>query len=354
MINYSSSKYSVVSGMLMVLFVFALNARTQPTLTTPQSSPEAKIMQVVGITKISISYHRPGVKERTIWGDLVPYDQVWRAGANENTTIHFSSAVQIEGKKLAAGKYGLHMIPTENEWTIIFSTVNTAWGSFSYDEAEDALRVAVKPEAAPFEERLSYHFENPTNQSVTIALNWEKLRIPFKVEIDVNQVVIENLKKELRGLGQFFWQPWNQAANYCLQNETHYNEGLTWADRSIAINENFANLRIKSGLLEKKGQKAEADQLMSKAMSIATEGEINQYGYQLLFGGKVDEAIKIFEKNVKDHPDSWNVYDSLGEGYATKGDKKKAMEHYSKALKMVKDENQKKRISSTLDNLKKK
>jgi tetratricopeptide (TPR) repeat protein len=333
--------------------MFTLTAWTQPTLTTPQPSPEAEITQEVGITKITISYHRPGVKGRTIWGDLVPYGQVWRAGANENTTIHFSNAVQIEGKNLEAGKYGLHMIPSENTWTIIFSTVHTAWGSFGYDESEDALRINVKPEAAPFEERLSYHFDNPTNNSVIIALSWEKLRIPFKVDIDVNAVVIDNLKMELRGLGQFFWQPWNQAANYCLQNDTHNDLGLSWVNRSISVNENFTNLRVKSGLLEKKGQKDEADKILAKAMSIATEGELNQYGYQLLFGGKVDEAIKIFQKNVKDYPDSWNVYDSMGEAYATKGDKKKAIDHYSKAFKMVKDETQKKRISGVLDNLKK-
>jgi tetratricopeptide (TPR) repeat protein len=353
MMHYLNNKFSRITGIFLLVFLFSMTALAQPTLTTPQPSPEAKITQEVGITKISISYHRPGVKERTIWGDLVPYGQVWRAGANENTTIHFSHAVQLNGKKLDAGKYGLHMIPTENDWTIIFSTINTGWGSFGYNESEDALRITVKPESSPFEERLSYRFDNPTNNSVTIALYWEKLRIPFKVEIDLNQVVIENMKMELRGLGQFFWQPWNQAANYCLQNETHIEEGLNWVNRSISINENFTNLRVKSGLLEKKGEKAEAEELMSKAMSIATEGELNQYGYQLLFGGKVDEAIKIFQKNVKDHPDSWNVYDSLGEGYATKGDKKKAIEYYNKALKMVKDENQKKRISGALDNLKK-
>ena len=124
-------------------------------------------------------------------------------------------------------------------------------------------------------------------------------------------------------------------------------------NRSISVNENFTNLRVKSGLLEKKGQKDEADQILAKAMSLTTEGELNQYGYQLLFSGKVDETIIMLQKNVKDHPDSWNVYDSLGEGYATKGDNKKAIEYYSKALNMVKDENQKKRITGILDNLRK-
>jgi hypothetical protein len=221
------SNYLWKSGLFLLLLTFSLNGMTQPILKTPQPSPEAKIVQELGISKIAISYHRPGVKERTIWGDLVPYGEVWRAGANENTTIYFSHAVQIVGNTLEAGKYGLHMIPTENDWTISFSSVNTAWESFSYNESEDALRITVKPEAIPFEERLNYRFDNPTNKSVTIALYWEKLRIPFKVDIDVHPIVIENLKKELRGLGQFFWQPWNQAANYCLQNDTHLDDGLS-------------------------------------------------------------------------------------------------------------------------------
>jgi hypothetical protein len=179
----------VLTGLLVQL------SHTQSQITTPRPSQSALVEQQIGLTKIKISYHRPGVNDREIWGALVPYNQVWRAGANENTTIYFSDPVKIEGKDLAAGKYGLHMIPTENEWTIIFSTVNTEWGSFGYNEAEDALRVNVKPEAAPFEERLNYRFDDPTGAGVVVTLYWEKLRIPFTVDIDVPQRVIENFRK---------------------------------------------------------------------------------------------------------------------------------------------------------------
>ncbi len=325
---------------------------SQPQLTTPRPSQRAAASQTIGVTDIDISYHRPGVKGRAIWGSLVPYDQVWRAGANENTTISFSGPVKIEGGELAAGTYGLHMIPSRDSWTIIFSNVSWAWGSFSYDENEDALRVTVIPEEAPFQERLSYRFDDPEDQSVVVALYWEKLRVPFRINVDVPAAVVASMRKELRGLPRFFWQGWSQAANYCLQNNVNLAEAMEWIDRSIDLNENFTNLRIKAELLKRAGQDSEGESLQKRAMTLATEAEMNTYGYQLMNGGKVNEAIAVFKKNVKDHPDSWNVYDSLGEALAKSGDKKQAITNYARALKMVKDENQKVRIQNILNQLK--
>ena len=327
-------------------------AVAQTPLKLPEASPEATISQTVGLTDISIRYHRPAVNKRTVWGDLVPWDQVWRAGANENTTISFSSPVTVNGKPLAAGTYGVHMIPTAGgDWTIAFSNVNWAWGSFSYDEKEDALRVTTKPEPADFQERLSYSFDDPTDKSVVVALRWEKLRVPFTVEVDTPAVVVESIRHQLRDLPRFSWQGWNQAANYSLQNKVNLDEALTWADRSIRMNENFANLRTKAGLLELKGDTKTAAELRDRGMKIATEADINAYGYQLLAAGKTDEAIAMFQKNVKDHPQSWNTYDSLAEGYDRKGDKKRAAEYYRKAQTLVRDEEQKKRINGILARL---
>lgn len=339
----------------MIILGFAVEfLPAQPLLTTPRVSPQAEITQQIGLSKITITYSRPGVKGRTIWGELVPYGKVWRAGADENTTINFSDPVKVEGKDLAAGKYGLHMIPTETEWTIIFSSVNTGWGSYGYDEKDDVLRITVTPREAPFEERLSYRFDHLTDNSTMVTLYWEKLAIPFRVEFDVPSIVLAHMHQELRGLPQFYWQPWNQAANYCLRQGLNYTEALNWIERSIAINENFTNLQTKAGLLEKMGRTEEAKKLQEYSFSLANENDMNTYGYQLLGQNKVDEAIEIFKKNVKDYPKSWNVYDSLGEGYAVKGDNKKAIEYYSKALNMVKDENQKQRIRSILEKLKSK
>jgi tetratricopeptide (TPR) repeat protein len=335
---------------LFAVSFLAAAALAQPApLTLPEASPKATASQTVGLTDIAISYHRPAVNKRTIWGDLVPWNEVWRAGANQNTTISFSSPVTVNGKPLAAGTYGLHMIPTQGgDWTIAFSNVSWAWGSFSYDEKEDALRVPTKSQPAEFQERLSYSFDEPTDKSVDVALRWEKLRVPFRVEVDTPAVVIESLRRELRDLPRFSWQGWNQAAAYAMRNKVAVDEALTWAERSIKMQENFNNLRTKAGLLELKGDTKTAADLRDRAMKIATEADINGYGYQLLGAGKTDEAIAIFRKNVKDHPRSWNVYDSLAEAYERKGDKKLAAENYRKAQTMVQDPDQKKRITAVL------
>ena len=343
------------SRLVPVLGLFVLSSArfvpAQVPLNLPQPSPAALVNQEVGSTEIEIRYHRPAVNGRKIWGGLVPYDQVWRAGANENTTIRFSSPVSVEGKSLAAGTYGLHMIPAEKEWTIAFSNVNTAWGSFTYDPKEDALRVTVSPRNADFEERLSYRFDDPTDKSVTVSLHWEKLAVPFKVEVDTAAVTLESIRSQMRGLPRFSWQGWNQAANYCLQAGVDLDEGLQWADRSIRMNENFQNLRVKAGLAEKKGDAKSAEALRARAMTIATEGDLNTYGYQLMSQSKMDEAIAIFQRNTREHPRSWNVWDSLAEGYERQGNKKAAIENYTKALSMAPDD-QKKRIQDTLARLK--
>ncbi|MGE5278012.1 MAG: DUF2911 domain-containing protein [Acidobacteriota bacterium] len=328
----------------------ALSAQVPP-LVLPQQSPEASVTQTVGLTEIAIHYHRPAVNKRKIWGGLVPYGEVWRAGANENTTISFSSPVSIEGQKLAAGTYGLHMIPTEKDWTIAFSNVSKAWGSFSYDPKEDALRVTVQPKKSDFQERLAYTFEDPAGDSVTALLRWEELAVPIRITVDTPGVTVESLRSQLRGLPRFSWQGWNGAAAYCLQNGVNLEEAEKWADRSVAMNENFTNLRTKAGFLEKKGDAKAAAELRSRALQIATEAEINLYGYQLLGQKKYDEAIGIFQKNVKDYPKSWNACDSLAEAYLNKGDKKLAAEYYGKALAMTRDNTQKKRISEALAKL---
>jgi tetratricopeptide (TPR) repeat protein len=319
-----------------------------PPLVLPKQSPRASISQTVGLTTISITYDRPAVNGRQVWGKLVPYDSVWRAGANENTVLAVSSPVQIEGKALEPGRYGLHMIPTAGDWTIILSREANAWGSFSYDPTEDALRFHVTPVAGPMQERLAYTFDNPTEHGVVATLRWEKLAVPFAIEVDTKAVVTDSLREQLRGLGRFFWQPWSQAAAWCAANGVNLEEATTWAEQSIAINENFTNLRVKAALLGQRGDNAGAEAAARRSLAVATEADMNTYGYLLMGQGKVDSAIVVFQKNVKDHPKSWNVYDSLGEAYAAKGDKKRAAENYSKALSITQDSTQKKRIESVL------
>ncbi len=323
-----------------------------PPLTVPQPSQAATVSQTVGLTEITITYHRPRVQSREIWGKLVPYGEVWRAGANENTTIEFSTPVQIEGHALPAGRYGFHTLPSAGTWQLIFSAVDTNWGSFAYDAKEDVLRVEAKPEAAPHEEALAYTFDDATASETTIALRWEKLRVPFKVTVDTPEVVYQSLKRELRGLGQFFWQPWNQAATTLLTSKVHLDDAMVWVDKSIAIQKNFANSFTKARLLTQKGDAAGAKKLMDEALPGANEAELNAYGYQLLGGANTADAVAIFRENVKRHPESWNAHDSLGEALAVLGKKDEAIAMYKKALAMAPDA-QKARIQGILDGLKK-
>jgi len=343
----------VLMSLPVALMVLSLPLSSQPAMPVPQPSPKAMVGQTIGLTDVTISYHRPAVRNRKVWGDLVPFNRVWRAGANENTTISFSSPVKIEGKDLPAGTYGLHMIPTEDSWTIIFNKNYTSWGSFFYDENEDALRVTVHPQADEMQESLSYEFDNVTNNSAVIALRWEKLRVPVKIDVDTKAVVVENARNVyLRGLAGFAWQGFYQAAAYCLAANTNLDEALVWINKSDSLNENSTNLFVKEGILEKLGRDSEAADVRERLSKIAvSEADYNLLGYMFLGAGKKKEAIDVFKKNVKAHPESWNVYDSLGEAYAADGQTKPAIEYYTKALNLVKDAGNKKRITDTIQKL---
>ncbi|MEO8233317.1 MAG: DUF2911 domain-containing protein [Ignavibacteriota bacterium] len=337
---------------LMVSFL-VITTTAQQNLKTPQASQQASVTQRVGLTDIEVNYHRPAVNKRTVWGGLVPYDQVWRAGANENTTISFSTDVMVESKKVAAGTYGLHMIPTKNTWTIIFSKDNAAWGSFFYDEKNDAVRFAVNPLTSEFQEWLSYSFDKVSVNSTTLNLKWEKLSIPLKIEIDLNKTVIESMEKELTSIPGFFWQGWNQIATYALSKKYDSDKSLSWIDKSIGINKNLTNLITKSLILESMDKSQEAENIKKEAYALPgiDEAQVNALGYQLMGIGKTDEALKVFEKNTIDHPDSWNVWDSFAEGLLTQGDKIKSKQLYEKTLGMAPD-NQKDRIKGILSNIK--
>jgi tetratricopeptide (TPR) repeat protein len=244
------------------------------------------------------------------------------------------------------------MLPTAAEWTVIFSSQSHGWGSYSYDPKEDLARVQVTPLATEPTERLAYTFDDPSEQGVTLSLRWEKLRVPIPLEVDTRQVIVLSLRDQLRGLRQFFPESWSAAAGWCVRNDVNLDEAKVWVDRSLAMRESYAGLRIKAALLEKKGDPKGAEALRARALAVATEAEVNQQGYTLLGQNKVDEAIALFQRNVKDHPDSWNVYDSLAEACALKGDKVQAAANYRKALERVKQEDQRTRIQAELAKLK--
>jgi tetratricopeptide (TPR) repeat protein len=330
----------------------ACTAVAQPQLPTPQPSPAAGVSQTIGITEVKVSYHRPAVKGRAVWGALVPYGEVWRAGANENTTIMFSKAVKVGGKDVLAGTYGLHMIPSGTEWTVILNKNSTSWGSYFYSETEDAVRITVTPKPGEFHEWLQYEFSDLSDSSAVLSLCWEKMRIPILLAVDTRSQVLAHARDEfLRGPAGFRWQGFDQAAQYALRNGGDLNEALKWANKSTDIAQNFTNLRTQAAVLEALGRGGEATPLYAKAMTLATETEINTLGYALMGQNKMKEAIEMFEKNVKDYPDSWNVYDSLAEGLEKTGDVKGAIKNYEKALKRVSDDNNKNRITATMKRL---
>jgi tetratricopeptide (TPR) repeat protein len=353
----SSSLKLLRAGSLAVLTAAALLAGARfadaqgPPLTLPQPSPAASATQRVGITDITITYHRPAVNKREVWGKLVPWNEVWRAGANENTVIAFTTPVSVGGHQLPAGSYGLHMIPTEHGWTVIFNRESKAWGSFFYDQSEDAARVTVTPSAGPFEERLVYTFDDPTDKSVVATLHWEKIAVPIQIDVDTPAVVAASLHEELRGLAGFSWQRFAQAAQWCAANDVNLDDAAKWADQAVGIQENFATLGAKADVLEKKGNAGTAAELRTKSLKLATEAELNQYGYTQLQAGKVDDAIATFRENIKRHPESWNTYDSLGEALAARGIRQEAIDNYRKALSMTGDAKQKERITGILAKL---
>jgi len=330
---------------------FAPSAQAQVPLVLPDGSPKASVSQTVGLSEFTLSYHRPGVNKRKVWGSLVPYGEAWRAGANQNTTLSASTPFTFGGKAVPAGTYGVHMLPSEGEWTVILSSQAKAWGSFSYEPKEDVVRVATKPEAADFVERLSYTFDDPANDATALALRWEKLRIAVPITVDTKAVTLASIRDQLRGLPRFSWQGWNQAAAWCARNDVTTDEALAWADRSLSMQKTFANLRTKALLVEKKGDAKAAAALRAEALPLATEADVNNLGYQLLGEGKTAEALEVFRKNAKEHPQSWNVWDSLAEGLEKSGDPKGARENYEKALAMA-PEDQKKRISAAIARLK--
>ncbi len=348
----SMSLRSALLSPLLALAAATIASAQSPQLTLPQPSQGAAVRQTIGVTEITIEYHRPRVRERAVWGAIVPYGEVWRAGANENTTIEFSTPVTVEGHAVAAGRYGLHAVPTAGAWTLILSSVDSAWGSFGYDAKEDLLRFDVQPQPAPHEEALAFTFDDATDRETTAALRWEKLRVPFKIAADTPELVYQSLKRELRGLPQFFWQSWNQAANALITQKVHLDEAMVWVDRSIGVQSNFTNQMTKSRLLDLAGDKAAAKKVVDAALPGATEAELNAYGYQLLGANDSAGAIAIFRDNVKRHPESWNTYDSLGEGLAGAGNKAEAIRQYEKALSMA-PEAQKARIQGILEGLKK-
>src|SRR5256886_2800089 len=287
-------------ALCLVIFVLGASVSAQSDLKLPDVSQAAEVKQRIALTDITINYHRPLVKGRKIWGALVPYGKVWRAGANENTTIEFSDPVSVEGKPLDKGTYGLHMIPNPDSWTVIFSKTNTGWGSYSYDQKEDALRVDVKPKPlAEQKEALEFEFEDLKPDSTAVTLKWEKLGVPFTVSIKDADQTLQNIQAQMKGAGQFAWQALDEGAQFCLTRKINLDEALRWADASIQNEERFDNLSTKADILKALNRPDEAKATWNHAVEIATAPPLYSYGRRLQSQKQGAEAMEIFKEVAK-------------------------------------------------------
>ena len=341
----------LLTAILIVLlpaFSFAQNL----TVVPDGGNKKATLGERIGITDVTIHYDRPGVKGREgkIWGQLVHigYKDLgfgtskaapWRAGANENTTFTFSTDVMVEGKALKAGTYGFFIAMGESDATLIFSNNSTSWGSFFYDDKEDALKVVVKTvPLAESVERLKYEFSDQKENSAVVSLIWEKLKIPFKIEVDYLKTQVESFRRELRNKEGFEPNAWVEAVNFCVEHNTNLDEALVWADYAIGGvfvgQKNFKTLSCKASLLTKLNRTVEADTLLKQAMPFANMQELHAYGRQLLRQNKPKEALEAFKLNAQKNPNVFTTNMGLMRGYSANGDFKNALK-YARAAQLL-------------------
>lgn len=369
---------STALSLSLSLAVAAAAAAQPPGLTLPPSGDNQRtvVTQQIGPAEVSIAYSSPDVtapggedRRGKIWGQLVPYgmanlgfgtcgDQCpWRAGANENTTFAVSHDVLVEGQPLAAGTYGLHAIPGEERWTLIFSKNATSWGSFFYAAAEDALRVEVTPRAAPYSHWLDYEVVDRRPDRATIALQWDELEVPWTVEVpDVADLYVAALRDELRNAAGFSWTNWIAAAQWAIGAERPA-EALEWAQAAVSVpfigQENFQTLSTLASAQRLAGQAAEGEATLLRAIDHPTADrfQIHTLGRQLIAQGQPETAMKVFEKNAERHGDEWPVHVGLMRGHSALGRYPQALEHARKALPQAPDDANRTALQTAIERL---
>lgn len=368
---YKNSTLKTLSLCLILAISCTIEANAQ-SLRIPQNTNfSCSAGRQLSATDIEIKWNSPGVKGREgkIWGtDIAPYgftvlgfgSQVaspWRAGADENTTISFSTDVKINGKNLAAGKYGFFIAVYPDSCVLIFNKNTAGWGSYFYREDLDVMRVSTvqQKNIATSQERLIYTFSNQTELSIEVALEWEKWKIPFKIEVDLKNTTLEAIRNQMSGAIGFDPASLQAAANWCLQNEVNYKEALNWinsaSDPSLGGQNTFTNLSIKSKLLTKLGNTKEAESTWQTAIDKANAIELHTYGRQLMAQKKFKEAMAIFESNYKKNNGAWPTNVGMMRGYSALGDTKKALEFAKQALAQAPDEVNKKNLEVSIKQL---
>jgi len=350
-------------------------------LSQPPSGDNQKssVTQYMGLVDITIDYsspdvHGPNGEDRSghIWGELVAYGMSnqqfglstdanpspWRGGANENTTIAFSHDILVEGKKLKAGIYGMHFIPGKEEWTVIFSSNSTAWGSFFYEQKDDVLRVSVKPEKNNYHEWLNYEFIDRQPSSCIVALEWENLKVPIKFAVeDIVELYINAMRNQLQGETGFDYVPWVNAANYCVENNRNLNEALIWANYAMEEpffgRKNFTSYSCKASVLRALGKVAQSDSIMLVAINdpAASMLDIHYYARGLQAQKRNKEALEIFMVNYKKYPKAYVTNLGLARGYSANGDYTNALKYAKSGLTLNPDPQVKQTLEDAIKKL---
>lgn len=356
--------------LLLLALASSIISFAQMDLPPSGGNPRATVSEEVGITSITIKYSRPDVNKREgkLFGSKVPYgfseqnnvsgknDSPWRAGANEATTISFEHDVKVEGKDIKAGTYALFMAMGTDNVTLIFSSQNEAWGSFSYKPEDDALRVDVKPAKLDKSvEWLKYEFIQHGEKHCVIAMQWEYVSVPFRVDVDVDNIVIAKLRKEMTSRKSFIPALELQAAQYCLNKNINLEEALAWSKNAItgpAGQRTYITLRNLATAFEKLNRISEADSIMNEALQIATANQYTAYGRILIGQKRADKALDVFKASLKRYGDIYGVNNGLVNGYSAKADFKNALKHAEKALLQAPDDASKKQLEGMIIKLK--
>ena len=353
---------SFISTLIFLLSIIYVNA--QMDLPPSGNNPRATLTEEVGITSISIKYSRPDVNKREgkIYGDGNPVSygfstgsfitnkntSPWRAGANENTLISFEHDLKVEGKDIKAGTYGFHIALYPDKATLIFSNQIGAWGSYYYTEANDVLRVDVKHvKLDKSVEFLKYEFIDHKPKSCVVALQWENLSIPFKIDVDVDNIVVNKIREEVTGPKGFNALNLQAAANYCINNNINLEEALTWAQKSAAT-KTFPILNTLATAFTKNNKLAQADSTMNEALLLANTNQYLGYGRSLIAAKRIDKALEVFTKNQQKNGDNYTVNLGFWYYYSASGENKKAIEYANKALLQAPNEQAKSMLNEFL------
>ncbi|HZN05055.1 MAG TPA: DUF2911 domain-containing protein [Candidatus Polarisedimenticolia bacterium] len=376
---FRMSRASFLLAALLALAPATPAGAQDVTLPPSGDNQKAAVTQFMGIASVTVEYSSPDVhapdgtdRKGKIWGTLVPYGYAednfgtcgkkcpWRGGANENTVVRFSHPVTVEGKPLAAGAYGLHFLAGEKDWTVIFSKNSTSWGSYFYNEAEDALRVTVKPAAAPYTEWLTYEFVDRQPASTVLVLQWEDLRVPIAIALpNDTEIYYQTLKRELQDTPGFDYHGWQQAADYLIEKKVHLDEAERWAQAAVSMpfigEENFATLRTLASAQRARGKEAEAKATITKALAhpTASPTDIYQYARPMIREGKPQEALVVFQSASKRMGAKWPLDLGIARSYSALGDYKAALKYAKASLTVAPDQVNKDNVQRMIAKLEK-